>query len=297
MTILDNRTHDRVVDALSAALRGASELSILSNEFSVFAFDALRTGLEGVERTRLMLAPGIYATNLPSASQLLGGVEERSLRNTLLAPASAKACAEWIEQQVQVYGTKASVAHSMYLTGGPSASPRAIQGSSTFSASGLGLVPSARFEMNTLVEGEAEVGGLLSFFDGLWTDRRLTRDAKVAILTELQRIYTRRPAQTVYFATLYALFQASLDQLDEEQIVKSKTGIRDTLVWRKLYRFQRDGVLGAIDKIEHYNGCIIADSVGLGKTFEALAVIKYYELRNDRILVLAFSLFYQLFEY
>jgi hypothetical protein len=74
--------------------------------------------------------------------------------------------------------------------------------------------------------------------------------------------------------------------LDEERIVKSATGIRNTPVWKKLYKFQRDGVIGAIDKLERFGGCIIADSVGLGKTFEALAIIKYYELRNDRVLVL-----------
>ena len=85
---------------------------------------------------------------------------------------------------------------------------------------------------------------------------------------------------------LFNVFQDSLDEIEEERILKTRTGIKETLVWNKLYHFQRDGVLGAINKIESYNGCIIADSVGLGKTFEALAVIKYYELRNDRVLVL-----------
>jgi hypothetical protein len=74
--------------------------------------------------------------------------------------------------------------------------------------------------------------------------------------------------------------------VDEDRIVKSATGIRNTVVWKKLYKFQRDGVVGAIDKLERFGGCIIADSVGLGKTFEALAIIKYHELRNDRVLVL-----------
>jgi SNF2 family DNA or RNA helicase len=86
--------------------------------------------------------------------------------------------------------------------------------------------------------------------------------------------------------TLYNIFKEFIGELDEEKIIRTKTGFKDTLVWNKLYNFQRDGVFGAIDKLEKYNGCIIADSVGLGKTFEALAVIKYYELRNDRVLVL-----------
>ena len=89
-----------------------------------------------------------------------------------------------------------------------------------------------------------------------------------------------------YFVTLSALFEKTHGDFDEDRIIKSKTGIKNKDIWKKLYKFQSDGVLGTIDKIEQYNGCIIADSVGLGKTFEALAVIKYYELRNDRVLVL-----------
>src|SRR3546814_1801927 len=95
-----------------------------------------------------------------------------------------------------------------------------------------------------------------------------------------------RPPSLLYFKVLYELFRDLGDELDEERIIKSATGIRNTTVWNKLFKFQRDGVVGAIDKLERIGGCIIADSVGLGKTFEALAVIKYYELRNDRVLVL-----------
>ena len=97
---------------------------------------------------------------------------------------------------------------------------------------------------------------------------------------------SQRAPSLIYFQILYQMFKDLGDELDEERIIKSATGIRDTVVWKKLFRFQRDGVIGAIDKLERIGGCIIADSVGLGKTFEALAIIKYYELRNDRVLVL-----------
>jgi hypothetical protein len=286
MRLLDNKTHGRVIDALRDSLEGATEHAILSSEFSVFAFDALADALRSPARQRLLLAAGSPQQKVPpAAASLLGSEAERTFRNQLASVHIARGCAKWIEQQVEVAGVDAPIPHSLYIAS-RGHGHTAIQGSSAFTAAGLGLVPSARLEMNTHLEGEAEVQGLLSFFDGLWNDRRITRDVKAEMLGELQRIYAPKSSQTIYFAMLHALFQSSLDQLDEEQIVKSKTGVRDTLVWQKLYRFQRDGVLGAIDKIERYNGCIIADSVGLGKTFEALAVIKYYELRNDRVLVL-----------
>ncbi|MEA3642275.1 MAG: DUF6575 domain-containing protein [Lamprobacter sp.] len=284
--LLDNKAHGRVVDALRRALDGAVDVAMLTSEFSVFAFDELRKQLETPKQIRLLLTPGPAGDpSPPTASQLLGGVEERSYRNRLKAAQSARRCAAWIDQAVDVRSVQAAVPHSLYLTAS-NTQRSAIQGSSTFTAPGLGLVPSKRFEMNTQLQGDAEVSGRLAVFDGLWNDRHLTRDAKPQLLAELQRIVAPKSTQTIYFAMLHALFEDSLEQLEEEQIVKSKTGIRDTQVWQKLYRFQRDGVLGAIDKIERYNGCILADSVGLGKTFEALAVIKYYELRNDRVLVL-----------
>src|SRR4029078_3948277 len=110
--------------------------------------------------------------------------------------------------------------------------------------------------------------------------------AKQTLSAQLQSIAEHKPPSPIFFALLYNLFKDLGDELEEERIVKSATGIRNTVVWKKLYRFQRDGVVGAIDKLERFGGCIIADSVGLGKTFEALAVIKYHELRNDRVLVL-----------
>ena len=132
----------------------------------------------------------------------------------------------------------------------------------------------------------SETASLLKWFDSIWANPDATQDIKAFVLAQLEDIFATKSPELVYFLTLYNVFRDFLGELKEDEIIKTRTGIKDTLVWGKLYKFQRDGVLGAIDKIEKYNGCVIADSVGLGKTFEALAIIKYYELRNDRVLVL-----------
>lgn len=124
------------------------------------------------------------------------------------------------------------------------------------------------------------------WFEGQWTNLPPSPDALVDIIARLREISEPRSPYAAYATILAALFGAEEGALDEERVLKTATGIRDTNVWRKLYRFQRDGVIGAIDKLDRFGGCILADSVGLGKTFEALAVIKYHELRNDRVLVL-----------
>ena len=111
-------------------------------------------------------------------------------------------------------------------------------------------------------------------------------DVKNELLGYLSNLYKENSPELIYYLTLYQIFGEKLINMDDMARVKERTGITKTKVWNSLYNFQHDGVVGAIKKLELYNGCIIADSVGLGKTFEALAIIKYYELRNDRVLVL-----------
>lgn len=285
--LLDNKSHGRVVDALRDSLVPGAAASILTSDISVFAWDTMREALANLGAARLLLSQG-KGDSPGDVLGLLGGPDERRFRNSLAGPRIARLMIEWLEKpSVEVRSTSAMVPHCLYYAGGPDGQAVAVQGSSAFTAPGLGLTPSDRFELNTLFSDPASANSLLSFFEGLWTSGGLAREAKEQLSAQLRVICEPSAPQAIYFQTLFRLFGQNIEELDEDRIVQTRTGIRDTLVWRKLYRFQRDGVVGAIDKLERYNGCIIADSVGLGKTFEALAIIKYYELRNDRVLVLA----------
>ncbi len=150
----------------------------------------------------------------------------------------------------------------------------------------MGEVSSNSIEINTAIKDKSSAEQILQWFENFWSNPKSALDVKKELIEQLNYLSSKKTANLIYFITLFNLFKEFLEDIDEESIIRSKTGFKDTVVWNKLYKFQRDGVLGAIDKLEKYNGCIIADSVGLGKTFEALAIIKYYELRNDRILVL-----------
>ncbi len=179
---------------------------------------------------------------------------------------------------------------------GPDGAPaQVILGSFAFNTSGLGLTPGNPLNLIQASETVDEAAQLAQWFDHQWaglhgadaTDSKGQRNESESILEALQALGEHRDPFTIYTLMLHRLFQDSGDEMDEERIVKSATGIRNTVVWKKLFKFQRDGVVGAIDKLNRFGGCIIADSVGLGKTFGALAIIKYHELRNDRVLVLA----------
>ena len=270
------------MDALRAGLASASGLDIASPAFSVFAFAEFAGQLKGLSGCRLVLPDAALAD-----LQLLGSESDRAFRNQLAARWLARRCADWLAGGVEVRGVRSPLPQSALIaTAADPANNRAITGHCPFTTDGLGLTPGNEFSLIQCSETPDEAAVLLGWFTKLWDSLPASADAKKHLLAQLANITEHKAPSLVYYLMLYHLFRGLGDELDEERIIKSATGIRNTLVWKKLYKFQRDGVVGAIDKLERLGGCIIADSVGLGKTFEALAIIKYYELRNDRVLVL-----------
>ena len=280
--LLDNKTSGHVGNELKKHTFSGSRLSVLSSLFTLYGFDSLKQELKQLESARLILADQ-EALNLQS---LIGSEADVRLLNSLRQKSIAKEFAKWLSERTEVRaidGTQSgqNIVHLKHREGS-----FAISGSATISPSGLGEVRSNSLQMNMGMNDSESTQQVLAWFDNVWNDDTSVQDVKGKLLAKLDTIAADQPASFIYYLTLFHLFKDFLEDIDEDSIIRSKTGFKDTQVWNKLYKFQKDGVLGSIDKLEKYNGCIIADSVGLGKTFEALAVIKYYELRNDRVLVL-----------
>ncbi len=290
--LLDNKGQGRVGDALKENIQADAHLSVISALFSIYGYAALKGQLSQIDALRLLIPsndgrPVSSSNNQPlKLAGLTGDESDRRSRNSLNIIQVARECADWLEQKADIREVSLPVFQNLFHIKNTDGSAVAIHGSSPFTSSGLGFTPSRGYEMNTYFTTPAETTNLLTWFDSIWNNPDTTRDIKAFVLTQLEDIFATKSPELVYFLTLYNVFRDFLGELKEDEIIKTRTGIKNTLIWGKLYKFQRDGVLGAIDKIEKYNGCIIADSVGLGKTFEALAIIKYYELRNDRVLVL-----------
>ncbi len=280
--LLDNKTSGHVGNELKKHSFNGAKLSILSSRFTLYGFASLKQELKQLQSARLLLTEW----EVPSLQTLIGSETEVRLLNQLKQKGIAAEFSQWLANKANV---KASLIRQpdqniTHLDLGDQSF--AVHGSATFSPIGLGDVRSDTLQMSMGLSDPESTQQLLSWFDKVWADTQSARDIKKELIAKLDHIAADQPASVIYFVTLFHLFKDFLEDLDEENIIRSKTGFKDTLVWNKLYKFQKDGALGAIDKLEKHNGCIIADSVGLGKTFEALAVIKYYELRNDRVLVL-----------
>jgi ERCC4-related helicase len=297
--ILDNKRFGKVGDELKENIKANSKLSVVSAYFTIYAYKELSRELNKIDNMRFIFTEPTftkadkeitrqYYIDKGLEKKLSGNEFEIKMRNELNQASIAKECADWLRNKVQMKSLKKpNPAQQRLVHIENKDNDISINGSVDFTTDGLGFTPSSRMDMNTCMYGKEYTEHFLQMFNDIWEDETIVEDVKDKVLDQMQVIYKENTPEFIYFITLYNIFRDYLDELTEENIVKTKTGFKDTLVWNKLYKFQKDGVIGAIDKLEKFNGCIIADSVGLGKTFSALAVIKYYELRNDRVLVLA----------
>ncbi|WP_332304325.1 helicase-related protein [Rhizobium sp. GR12] len=278
MDLIKNTGRERVLDKLEEWLQAGSSLDIMSPSLSLHAFAEVRELLKSAESVRLLLE-----NHAALISLLFGGPSDIGYRNKLRGRWHAKSTLDWLGRQVQVrYADK--LPQSMAVISNANLSRAAI-GACSLTTEGLGITPGSRLGLVQATSTDQETTAFSSWFQNAWDTVPGTPGAD-DLECVLADAASQRAPSLIYFKFLFEMFKDLGDELDEDRIVKSATGIKNTTVWKKLFKFQRDGVVGAIDKLERIGGCIIADSVGLGKTFEALAVIKYYELRNDRVLVL-----------
>ena len=281
MRFVANTGTDRLVDVIQPWLQPDHQMDLASESFSLHAFGELAEKLLRMAKVRLVLPPD------EAELSLFGSDGDRAARNRLQGRWLSSRCADWVEKTADIRRADRPVPQGAVVLRNGDGSPRhAVLGSFSFSTDGLGLAPGNPLNLIQASESAEESERLSNWFDAQWSALADGVAAKTAVVDLLRSLAAHRDPYSIYALILHHLFRVQGDELDEEQVVKSATGIRNTVVWKKLFKFQRDGVVGAIDKLNRFGGCIIADSVGLGKTFEALAIIKYHELRNDRVLVL-----------
>lgn len=279
MKLLRNRGNDRVVDHLRGH-GGVAAIRAATSSVSAFGITALLDSGRRIPTGKLLLPPAVGITD-----SVAGDEADRAERNRLILRGAARRSLDWFNR-VETRVAPGRLPQSTLIVETVDGQRTAMVGSCALTTAGLGLTPAERLGMVQLAEGADESAMLGDWFEEQWQALDAGSGAQAEIAALFAQAADRRSAGDVYLRVLDSVFADMGEGTDEDSIVKSATGIRNTVIWSKLYRFQRDGAIGAIDKLQRFGGCIIADSVGLGKTFEALAVIKYHELRNDRVLVL-----------
>ena len=286
----------KVFEELQSHIESGSKISVVSGYFTIYAYASLRKELGKIDSMRFLFTEPTFVSEQTEVSRefqinhekiISGNEYEIKLRNEMKQSAIAKECAEWIRKKVDIRSLRTPNAAQPRLihVSNKNSEDLSINGTVDFTTDGLGITPSDRIDSNFCLTGEA-TKGLLNLFDNIWNDSSAVADVKNYVLEHMETLYKENSPEFLYYVTLFNIFHDYLDELTEDNIIRSGINFKSSVVWNKQYKFQKDGVMGIIDKIEKYNGCILADSVGLGKTFTALAVIKYYQSRNDRILVM-----------
>lgn len=287
-------------DNLKVTLKKGSKLSIAASCFSIYAYKNLKRELEGVQEVRFIFTSPtfladpfkkekreFYIPKLNREKNLYGTEFDIRLKNELTQKAIAQECSQWIKKKVIFKSNSTS---------------GALQGFINIEAKdeALTYMPVSGF---TTVDLGYEKGNVLSnmvnkfteypisktyidLFEQIWNDKSKLEEVTSQVIEHITTVYKENPPEFIYFVILYNIFNEFLSDITEDLLPNDATGFKETKIWKRLYNFQRDAVIGAINKLEKYNGCILADSVGLGKTFSALGIIKYYELRNKSVLVL-----------
>lgn len=300
--VVDNKGENTLVNLLKENVYKDAKLTVASATFSLFAYYAIKEELDKLSEFKFLFTkPAFYKLGqevkrqyklqlqeIENNPKFDGNNFEIQLRNKMISTRTANQVTKWINEKATFKTLVDDYSISKQLLVHNNKINLFSQSDIDFTADGLGLTSSNRLGSYFVLAGVDElVENSLVEFDAIWNDETKVKDVTENVLEQIKLIYKENSPEWLYFVTLYNIFSDELDNLSEDNVIKEGTNFKETVVWNKLFEFQKDGVLGIIDKIERFNGCILADSVGLGKTFSALAVIKYYELRNDRVLVLA----------
>ena len=294
MKLIDN-INITLKDDLATEIKQGSKISIAAAYFSIYAFQELKNELNDIDELRFIFTSPTFVTEkaekekrefyiprLNREKSLYGTEFEVKLRNELTQKAIAKECAEWIKQKV-VFKSNITNENMMGFLNVDDKNYMPING---FTTVDIGC-EKGNNAYNIVQKTETPFSNAyIELFNALWKDTKKLQDVTDQVIENITTAYNENSPDFIYFVTLYNIFNEFLEDISEDVLPNEATGFKESRIWNMLYNFQKDAVLAIINKLEKFNGCILADSVGLGKTFTALAVIKYYENRNKSVLVL-----------
>lgn len=296
--VFDNVT-ETVRDDMASTISKGSKVSIAAACFSMYAYKELKKQLESVDECRFIFTSPTFVTEkaekqkrefyiprLNRESSLYGTEFELKLRNEMTQKAIAKECAEWIKRKATFKSNTTGENMGGFVTVANKQQQVAYMPMNGFTTVDIGC-ERGNNSYNMVNRFEAPFSAsYMQLFETLWNDHDKLQDVTDVVIENITTAYNENSPEFIYFMTLYHVFSEFLDDISEDELPNEATGFKQSKIWSLLYDFQRDAVLAIINKLERYNGCILADSVGLGKTFTALAVVKYYENRNKSVLVL-----------
>ncbi len=296
-----NNKTDKVGDDFKKDISRESKLQVAAGIFSIYGFEALKVELKKIDKLNFIFTDPTFIEldkknrerkefqiNSSFIQKAISGTEfEINLKNELKGRAIAKECKKWIEQKVAFKTNTGNKYIQPHITLINKENSYVYMGINEFSSAGFGYEKDNSILHQIIKTDDFETTRqYIQNFNEIWNDEKVLKDVTADVTDYIANLYKENSPEFIYYLTLFNIFDEFLEDISDDELANEKTGFKESMIWNKLYDFQRDAVLGIINKLERHNGCILADSVGLGKTFSALGVIKYYQERNRSILVL-----------
>ena len=272
-------------------------LDIVTGFFSVTGLELLGKHFSPNNEYRLILAQMVADDKFQD--QILDLLNENcGIENALHLSDAAKNALEFLRRdQVKVKAIINAFCHAKLYLFKDKKDPAHnyfIQGSSNLTYAGLGYVPSSNVELNMADTGNTDAyRSLRDWFQEQWSDvaksempedrekpRGKQIDVKQYFIQEIEKIFRKYTPEEIYYKILFELFNADLDLDGGIEHKQDMQLLQTSVIWKTLFNYQQKGVISLIKMLRKYNGAILADAVGLGKTFSALAVIKYFQTQN-----------------
>ena len=298
MKVLDNRI-EKFGDDLKQEIKVKDKCYIASAVFSMYSYEELKKQLSQIDELEFIFTNPTFIkkekeqkqerqfeiNNYKREKSVVGSEFEIKLKNKLNGKAIARECANWIKEKVKFKSNINNNPIQKFMNINDKITYLNVD---EFSSAGLGYQKdNTVFNPVTKIDDNYEMTKYyLKSFEELWNNDKILKDVTDEVVDFIADLYKENSPEFIYYVILYNIFNEFLIDVSEDNLANDRTGFKESVIWNTLYDFQKDAVLGIINKLEQYNGCILADSVGLGKTFTALAVIKYYQERNKSILVL-----------
>ena len=301
MKVIDNK-FEKLGEDLKAEIKDNTKIQICASVFSMYGFEALKKELNKIDSLQFIFTDPTFVKNVSNNKEtrefeinshrreksINGSEFEVKLKNELNGKAIAQECAEWIRRKVEFKSNIDSKSIQNFINVVNNTNNITYTNITEFSSVGLGyekddsiFMPVIKLDNNV-----DETRKFVNSFNEMWNDEIQLKNITDEVTNFITDLYKENSPEFIYYFTLYNIFAEFLEDISEDELANEKTGFKESKIWNTLYDFQRDAVLGVINKLERHNGCILADSVGLGKTYTALAVIKYYQERNKSVLVL-----------
>jgi len=296
-----NNKTDKVGDDLKTSITKGSSIDIAAGIFSIYGFSALKKEFSKIDQLRFIFTDPTFIElakekkeqrqfeiNANHRKRSISGSDfEINLKNELKGRAIAQECKKWIEQKVSFKTNAGNQYIQPHLNLETREKSFIYTGINEFSSAGFGYQKDNSILNQIIKTDDADtIQQYANNFEEIWQDEKVLKDVTAEVTDYIADLYKENSPEFVYYLTLHNIFNEFLEDMSEDELANEKTGFKESVIWNKLFDFQRDAVLGIINKLERHNGCILADSVGLGKTFSALGVIKYYQERNRTVLVL-----------